>query len=100
VKVDLLPSALCAGRWAFASKAIFRHLKPNGILAVHISNEYLNLEPVLAATARRLDKAALEVSNDNDLTKAIFAAKWVLLGNRDALAALQPSKNPPHSSLM
>ena len=26
----------------------FRHLKPDGILAVHISNRYLNLQPVLA----------------------------------------------------
>ena len=37
-----------------------RHLKPNGVLAVHISNHYLDLEPVVANLARRFNyKAAL-----------------------------------------
>ena len=30
-----------------AMKLYFRHLKPDGILAVHISNRYLDLQPVL-----------------------------------------------------
>ena len=30
----------------------FRHLKPDGILALHISNRYLDLEPVCAKAAR------------------------------------------------
>ena len=31
-----------------AMELYFRHLKPDGILAVHISNRYLDLQPVLA----------------------------------------------------
>jgi len=31
----------------------FRHLRPDGVLAVHISNRYLDLEPVLAGRPAR-----------------------------------------------
>ena len=34
-------------------------LRPDGIVAVHISNRYLNLEPVLAALAQRDGLAAI-----------------------------------------
>ena len=44
-------------REAFA--IYFRHLKPNGILAVNISNTYLNLEPVMERAANAFDKLAL-----------------------------------------
>ena len=36
----------------------FRHLSPDGILAVHISNHYLDLEPVLAGRKRATGKRA------------------------------------------
>ncbi len=71
-----------------AFELYLRHLKPEGILAVHISNQHLNLEPVVAAAAARLGKDAILVSSKNDHTKGIFAATWVLLGNSDAIRDL------------
>jgi spermidine synthase len=67
-----------------AFELYFRHLKPDGILAVHISNQYLNLEPVVAAAAERLGKEAVIVSNGDDKANGIFSATWIILGNRDA----------------
>lgn len=40
-----------------------RHLKPEGILVVNITNNYLDLAPVVAAAAERLGKVALEIDD-------------------------------------
>jgi SAM-dependent methyltransferase len=42
-----------------AFQIYFRHLKPEGILAVNISNRYLDLRPVIASAAAALGKTAL-----------------------------------------
>jgi len=65
-----------------AFELYFRHLKPNGILAVHISNKYLDLEPVVASAATALGKGAVLVSNADDHAKGVYAATWILLGDR------------------
>src|SRR5439155_21237654 len=44
----------------------FRHLKPTGVLAVHVSNRYLDLEPVVQRAAAALGKEARVVDNDAD----------------------------------
>jgi hypothetical protein len=64
-----------------AIELYFRHLKPDGILAVHISNKYLYLEPVVAAAAQKLGKKAVLISNPDDQTNGISLARWVLLGD-------------------
>jgi hypothetical protein len=60
----------------------FRHLKPRGVLAVHISNKYLDLEPVVAAAAAWFDKEAVLISNLDDHRKGVYAASWILVGSR------------------
>jgi len=69
-----------------AFELYFRHLKTDGILAVHISNKYLNLEPVVSAAATALNKEAVMITNSDDHAKGIYAATWVLLGDHQALA--------------
>jgi len=64
-----------------AFELYFRHLKPDGILAVHISNKYLNLEPVVSAAATALAKEAVMVNNEDDHANGIYAATWILLGD-------------------
>jgi hypothetical protein len=61
---------------------MFRHLNAHGVLAVHISNRYLNLEPVVERTAFELHKPALLLTSEDDSDKALFGATWVLLANR------------------
>jgi SAM-dependent methyltransferase len=57
----------------------FRHLKPDGILAVHISNRYLNLQPVLEGEVRATQKTARVVDTEDDDTQDVFGATWILI---------------------
>jgi hypothetical protein len=65
-----------------AFELYFRHLKPAGVLAVHISNQYLNLAPVVAGAANWLGKDAVIIENKADSPRGIYRATWVLVGNR------------------
>jgi hypothetical protein len=49
---------------------------------VHISNEYLDLEPVVAAAAASFNKEAVMITNLDDHPKGIYAASWILVGSR------------------
>jgi SAM-dependent methyltransferase len=66
-----------------------QRLKPDGILAIHTSNTYLDLNPVAKLLA---DDARCEwrlISNNDDLRKLIDAADWMLLTrNQDFLLKL------------
>ena len=57
----------------------FRHLKPEGVLAVHISNRYLDLEPVLAGEAKATGKVGVVVDSEDDDAQDLFGATWVLI---------------------
>jgi hypothetical protein len=59
----------------------FEHLQPAGVLAVHISNQYLNLKPVVQAAAAALHKRAIVIDNPGDKAHGVFRSTWVLLGN-------------------
>ncbi len=63
-----------------------RHLKPNGVLAVHISNHYLNLEPVVANLARAFHyKAALIDYDETDPTWWLYSSTWMLLTRNERI---------------
>lgn len=62
----------------------FRHLKPDGILCVHISNRYLDLQPVLAGEAKVEDKLGRVVETDDDDSQDLFGTTWVLIRSRIA----------------
>ena len=66
-----------------AFQLYFQQLKPDGVLAVHVSNSYLDLEPVVASAAANLHKEAVVIHNSNDPPKGIFASIWVLVGSPD-----------------
>jgi spermidine synthase len=64
-----------------AFQLYFHQLKPNGVLAVHVSNKYLDLQPVVAAAAADLGKEAVAIQNPEDPPKGITAAIWILVGD-------------------
>lgn len=72
---DAIPVHLLT-REAFA--LYFRHLKPSGILAVHVSNRYLNLVPVVARNAHDLGKAAIDVDDEDEVADYFADSDWVL----------------------
>jgi hypothetical protein len=73
---DSIPVHLIT-REAFA--LYYRHLKPSGIIAVHISNKYLDLEPILARAAEALHKPAFEVESED--TGDCFGTTYILFAN-------------------
>ena len=52
-----------------AAAVYFRALAPDGLLLIHISNRFVDLEPVLAALARERGLAAAHASDDPTLTR-------------------------------
>jgi hypothetical protein len=62
-----------------AMDVYFRHLQPDGVLAVHISNRYLDLAPVLAGEVAATGKIARVVDTEDDESQDVFGATWVLV---------------------
>jgi SAM-dependent methyltransferase len=57
----------------------FHHLRPNGILAVHISNRYLDLQPVLQGETAATGRVARVIDTEDDDANDVFGATWVLV---------------------
>jgi hypothetical protein len=71
-----------------AFRAYFRHLKPGGILAVNMTNSYLDLEPVMERAAVSLGKAAYSYQFEPDPGDNIcFACSWALIMDRATMAS-------------
>lgn len=62
-----------------AVELYFSHLKPNGVLAVHVSNRYLDLEPVVERIATSMGKGTLQVESEEDEAGNCFGSTWVLV---------------------
>ena len=62
-----------------AAELYFRHLKPNGILALHISNRYLDLEPVCLGDAQALGKQARVIDDTGYEESYLSASTWILV---------------------
>jgi hypothetical protein len=57
-----------------------RHLKPDGILAVHISNRFLDLEPVVRGLTKHFDMAAATIeAGDDDKPEENSNCTWILV---------------------
>jgi len=55
-----------------------RHMKPDGVIAFHVTNRYLNLVPVVEGIAHELGLQALWI-DDPGLETFGNASSWVLL---------------------
>ena len=56
-----------------------QHLAEDGILAIHISNRFLELDPVVRGLAKQLDWQAVRIDNDSDDEEGVYSSTWVLL---------------------
>jgi hypothetical protein len=63
-----------------------QHLRPDGILAVHISNRFLDLNPVSRGLAKHLGWQAVRIENDGDDLTGVYSSTWILLTSRRDLA--------------
>ncbi len=58
-----------------------RHMAPGGVIAFHISNQYLNLAPVIGRLAEAGVMASRMVDSPERDERGEFAARWVLLSD-------------------
>jgi spermidine synthase len=71
----------------------WQHLKPNGVLAVHVSNDYVDLAPVVTAAATETNKSSVIIENAADAEKGIRASRWVLIASGQDLLDRAAFKN-------
>ncbi len=66
-----------------AYQIYLRHLKSDGVLAVHISNRYLDLEPVVSQAMADIGWSGIKVDDEGYEEPYYNGSTWTLL-NRDA----------------
>jgi hypothetical protein len=62
-----------------AARLYEKHLKSDGVLAFHISNQYLDLAPIVQKLSENMGRHAVLVKNHQDAEDLIEAADWVLV---------------------
>ena len=74
-----------------AFSAYFAHLKPNGILAIHTSNRYLDLQPVVETAAAHFGYSTVTISDSpDDKNWWLFRSTWVLVTKNEAILGNEP----------
>jgi hypothetical protein len=64
-----------------------RHLAPEGIIAFHVSNQFLDLSPIVRSIAGTYGFESVEIHSDRDDDRGLANSTWVLATrNRDFLA--------------
>lgn len=96
---DAIPAHLLT-REAFA--VYQRHLKPDGVIAVHISNRHLNLEPVVKKLAEHFKyrTAVIDFTEDSE-NWWLYSCTWVLVTNNQKLlkdSSIAGATNPPKTN--
>lgn len=73
----------------------FRHLKPDGVLALHISNLYLRLQEVVRTQAESLGRSSIPMLNGNDPANGVGASTWALVASPAVLERFDAPNQTP-----
>ena len=91
---DAVPAhLLTAEAWEVYSK----HLKPDGVIAMHITNRHLDLAPVAAGAAKEFGYHWTEIQSVAQPQRMIAASRWLAASKQEAFfqtAAFQPTAPP------
>jgi hypothetical protein len=79
-----------------------RHLKPGGVLALHVSSHFLDLVPLVAGLAAKTDLFIAWVSEEHPAGGILSSSSWVLVSDDDQFLSDQmisgaTSPLPPES---
>jgi SAM-dependent methyltransferase len=66
-----------------AFRTYFRLLRPDGEIAIHITNRFLDLAPVVRAVAASLGRQVIEVRSEAVAAQQVLAADWMLVSARN-----------------
>jgi len=75
-----------------AFEIYLRHLKADGVIAVHVSSQHLNLPLVVCKAAEHFRMEAVLIEDTDDDEMGIMASDWVLLTNNERFLAQNPVK--------
>jgi SAM-dependent methyltransferase len=70
-----------------AIKLYARHVKPEGVIAFHISNRYLDLQPVVAQLGADIGYSALRWLDDPGDESYLYRSDWILVTKSAAFMA-------------
>jgi spermidine synthase/FtsH-binding integral membrane protein len=71
-----------------------RHLEPGGIIAIHITNQHLDLVPVVARLAAAVEMPAVTVTYQGTPVRGEYESVWAILSrDTERLARLQGTVN-------
>jgi hypothetical protein len=73
---DAIPTHLLTDE---AIQLYLQHLAPDGVIAAHITNTYINLGPVVRALAKKNKLAYVEVDTDSDSANMQYHTRYILL---------------------
>jgi hypothetical protein len=73
---DAIPAHLLTTQ---ALEVYRRHLAPGGIVAYHVSNDFLELAPVVEQLARNAGMTAVRVVDREDPRRYVFDSEWILV---------------------
>jgi SAM-dependent methyltransferase len=68
-----------------AFRLYWRHLKPGGVIAVHLTNRYLNLAPVVLLAGFESAKEVRVVRTRGDEAALTWASEWALITAQSSL---------------
>ena len=74
-----------------------RHLVPGGVIAIHITNRYLNLAPVVQRLAREFGFATTRISVQDAHRVGHYRPDYLLLSKDQARIASYPALPPPYA---
>ena len=89
---DAVPAHLLT-KEAFA--VYLRHLRPDGVIAVNITNRHLNLAPVVAGLADAYHLSAIRIFTEPNQAQLSYRADWMLLTRNQAFVAATAAAPPP-----
>ena len=64
-----------------------RHMAPDGVIAFHISNRYLDLTPIVKQLGDDVAMDVIRVSDNPDKDSYLYRSDWILVTANKALAA-------------
>jgi hypothetical protein len=77
----------------------FSKVRPDGVIAIHISNRFVDLSPLMSSMTAAMGKEAIFVHSEKNSSTGALDSDWVLIANtREAFSSLPPSALVPLSS--
>ena len=73
---DAIPAHLITSE---AFELYLRHLNDSGVLAIHISNKFMDLKPLILGLTQKAKRAIGWIPSEEDTPRGVFEADWILV---------------------